>query len=77
MKHSEYLAAQAAGETTWEERLRERQAELGGAPSDSCLLRSPAAAWPRKMFRSKLVVAAMCVGENGACDACLKLLRNS
>ncbi len=77
MKFSEY-SSQASLDAIpgWEERLRRRQEELSGARNPSCLITLPASAWPRKIRRNKLVVAAMCCAEN-ECAACLEVLRRA
>ncbi len=79
MKYSEYamLLAPDRHLPSWEERLKARQESLSGVPSDSCLVELPAVKWPRKIFRSRLIVAAMCLAENGQCSACLMLLQNA
>ncbi len=64
-------------ETTWAERLKKRQEELSGTPSSGCLAKAAPWEWPRKYYRNKLVVAAMCLAANGDCDACIKLLRRA
>ena len=74
MKFSSYQALLDL--PSWEDNLKERQESLTGVPSSSCLVVVPASTWPRKIRHSKLVVAAMCLAENGECDACLKLLRD-
>lgn len=74
MKFSSYQAMLDL--PSWEDRLKERQESLSGIPSVSCLVEIPPAEWDRRIRHSKLVVAAMCLAENGACGACLKLLKN-
>ncbi len=59
----------------WETQLKARQQALSGVPAATCLLETTPRSWSRKLFRSKLVVAAMCLAENEDCDACFKLLR--
>ncbi len=76
MKYSEFQQQFIEDLPSWEDSLKKRQESLSGAPNVNCLLIVPPVAWPRRIRRSKLVVAAMCLAENEDCAACLKLLQN-
>ncbi len=76
MKYSEFVKAeQIELFASWETNLKKRQESLSGVPHSLCLVETPAGLWSRPLRRSKLIVAAMCLAENGECEACLKSLR--